>query len=605
MLNRSRRSSLAVRWTAVTGVAAAALLAGCQGSGQHLPEIEGRPAANRWPQNPVAIVNGVVQPAPAIPGHPAVIRAILSEGLSNNRVMDHLRALSDIGPRLTGSSNVERAGLWAAEQFRSFGLAAQPEQWGTIATRFDRLPSKGIVLTEDRPERPRRREGDAAPSDEPPPAPTWKEARSLEFTWLAWTRGTQGPVRGPVVRLPASDQEYDTLKAAGKLQGAWVLIPPPPPAGQRGVRDRLRTMYEARIDARAKVAKGEVQPAAMPVRERLIFDGIAGFIGTSRDERVWTGGISGWDTRAESDIPPDVHAVVRLSDYDFINSRLQDGEGVQVELDMACQFTPGPIPTYNVVAEIPGTSKADEVVIVSAHLDSWDGPGSHGIVDNGTGSSVTIEAARLLSAALARTGQRPLRTIRFILWTGEEQGLLGSKAYVARLKQEGTLDKVSVVIVDDGGTNYQGGLGAADVQVEMLAAATAPITNQFYDATDGTFLNVNVQGMGKSIRTHGGSDHASFNQEGIPGFFWDEVGRADYQYAWHTQHDQLDQAIPTYLAQSSTNSAITAYNLAMAPTPLPRGEPAQFDRQMPRGPTPPAGVGTPPAAPSATPGAGR
>ncbi len=575
---------------------ALALLAGCH-SGESVGEAIARPEANRWPKHPVAIVNGVEQPAVGIPGHPAVISAILDEGLHHNQVMSHLEGLSAIGPRLTGSSNAERAGQWATERFRSFGLSASMDQWGTIATRFDRLPSRGVVLIEERPERPRRAEGASAAPDEPPPAPTWKEARTLEFTWLAWTRGTQGPVRGPVIKLPETEEQYARLKGEGRLSNAWVLLPPPPPAGQRGVRDRLRTMYEARIDAREKVGKGEVKAEALPIRERLIFDGIAGFVSTSR---VWTGGISGWDTRPATAIPPDVHAVVRLSDYDFLNSRVSDNEAVQVEFDMQCRLSEGPIPTYNVVAEIPGTTKADEVVIVSAHLDSWDGPGSHGIVDNGTGSSVTIEAARLLSAALAKTGQRPLRTIRFILWTGEEQGLLGSKAYVARLQAQGVLDKVSLVTVDDGGTNYQGGLGAADVQVEMLAAATAPTNNQFYDETDKAFLNVNVQGMGPSIRTHGGSDHASFNQAGVPGFFWDEVGRADYQYAWHTQHDQLDQAIPMYLKQSSTNSAITAYNLAMAPTLLPRGEPAQLDRPLPRGPNLP---GSPPA-PAATPPAG-
>ena len=190
---------------------------------------------------------------------------------------------------------------------------------------------------------------------------------------------------------------------------------------------------------------------------------------------------------------------------------------------------------------------------------------SAGTTDNATGSSVVLEAARLLAAA----GARPDRTIRFILWTGEEQGLLGSRGYVESLSEEERA-KISAVFVDDGGTNYQGGIPAADAMVEYLTAATAAVNGQFYSETDGKWLNVNIRPTGEKIKTHGGSDHASFNKVGIPGFFWDEVGRAEYGYGWHTQNDQLDLAIPEYLQQSSACMAITAYNLACAPALLSR-----------------------------------
>jgi len=221
---------------------------------------------------------------------------------------------------------------------------------------------------------------------------------------------------------------------------------------------------------------------------------------------------------------------------------------------------------YNTVAEIRGSTYPDEVVIVSAHMDSWDGPGSQGTTDNGTGTAVTLEAARLLMKAKAK----PLRTIRFVLWTGEEQGLLGSKGYVK--DHAGELPKVSAVFVDDGGTNYQGGVNVAENQVDFMAAATAPTNNQFYDEVDKKFLNVDVKNTGKKIASHGSSDQASFNAVGVPGYYWTEVGRADYQYGWHTQHDKIDLAIPVYLEQSSTNAAIVAYRLACAPTLMPRAE---------------------------------
>ncbi|MBZ0170742.1 MAG: M20/M25/M40 family metallo-hydrolase, partial [Phycisphaerales bacterium] len=211
----------------------------------------------------------------------------------------------------------------------------------------------------------------------------------------------------------------------------------------------------------------------------------------------------------------------------------------------------------------------DRVVVGSAHLDSWDGPQSMGTTDNGTGSSVVLEAARLLTQA----GARPKRTIRFILWTGEEQGLWGSRKYVESLSEE-DLAKISAVFVDDGGTNAEGGLPAADHMVDYLAAATAPLNGVFYSETDGKHLNVNIRPTGEKIKTHGGSDHAPFNKVGVPGFFWDEVGRADYGEGWHTQNDRLDLAIEEYLVQSSACMAITAYNLACAPALLPR-EPAE------------------------------
>ncbi|MFZ4574121.1 MAG: M28 family metallopeptidase, partial [Phycisphaerales bacterium] len=206
-------------------------------------------------------------------------------------------------------------------------------------------------------------------------------------------------------------------------------------------------------------------------------------------------------------------------------------------------------------------------VIISAHLDSWDGPGSEGCTDNGTGSAVTLEAARLLMAA----GAKPKRTIIFANWTGEEQGLLGSREWVEA--NESKWPQITACFVDDGGTNYQGGLGAPDWQVDYLAAATAPTNNQFFDSVSNKPLNVNIRKGGKNETGGGGSDHASFLRVGVPGFFWDEVGRADYGRGWHTQHDKLDLAIPEYLMQSATNSAIVAYRLACAPSLLARKDP--------------------------------
>jgi hypothetical protein len=308
----------------------------------------------------------------------------------------------------------------------------------------------------------------------------------------------------------------------------------------------------------------------------------AGFMSSSKDERVWTTSIKRgldlfnltWD-----DIGHDTEVSIRDSDYRYINSDIADGQDVYIEFDLDHKIVEGPFDMYNTIAEIPGTEFPDEVVIVSAHMDSWNGPGSQGVTDNGTGSSVTIEAARILAAV----GAQPKRTIRFILWTGEEQGLLGSNAYVQSLSEEERA-KISCVFVDDGGTNYEGGLVCPPWMFDYLAAATAPTNGQFFSEVDekrllsdsnpdnddrAGYLDVNLRTV-DAMPQGGGSDHASFNRVGIPGFYWDEIGRANYRYGWHTQNDKLDLAIEEYLVQSSTNVAMTAYNLACAPSLLPR-----------------------------------
>lgn len=504
-----------------------------------------------------AVIDGKEVPAPEIPmGDDEVVRKILDEGKNRNQVMEHLRYITkEIGPRLTTSSQAERANEWCKEQYEKWGLAnPRVEKWGEYPVRFDRGPSRANVMLR----RERKNDEGEVTSVE------FEKTRDLEFSTLAWTKGTDGPKRGPLVKEPRTEEEYEAVK--DQLSGAWILMRPPPAVGQRGIRGRLSDHFQRRIEARKKVAEGTPM-SELTIAQRMVFDGVAGWISTTRDERVWTGGAPNWDERKLEEIPEDVHLVVRGSDYDYMNSRVADKEPIELEVDANHILTAGPIPVFNTLAEIPGTEFPDEYVVISAHLDSWNGPGSEGCTDNGTGSAVTLEAARLLMAA----GAKPKRTILFANWTGEEQGLLGSREWVKA--NESKWPKISACFVDDGGTNYEGGLGAPDWQVDMLAAATAPTNNQFFDSVDNKPLNVNIRKGGKNETGGGGSDHASFLRVGIPGFFWDEIGRSDYGYGWHTQHDKYDLAIPEYLKQSATNAAIVAYRLACAPTLLPRKDP--------------------------------
>jgi Zn-dependent M28 family amino/carboxypeptidase len=259
-------------------------------------------------------------------------------------------------------------------------------------------------------------------------------------------------------------------------------------------------------------------------------------------------------------LPKDRIVSITKKGFSALTDEIAKGGKVMLDINLDQKMVKGPFPVYNVVAEIKGTEKPDEVVIVSGHLDSWDGPGSQGAQDNGTGTMVALEAARLLNVS----GAKPKRTIRFIMWTGEEQGLFGSRKYVEQHKAE--LDKISAVLVDDGGTNYQGGMSAIESMEPMMKAAHGDVDKYFPDMP----FKITV---GPRIPRGGGSDHASFNAVGVPGFFWFETGKSDYNHVHHTQFDRYETAVPEYLFQSSTNSAYMAYNLACAATMLPREAP--------------------------------
>jgi len=436
-------------------------------------------------------------------GDPATIDRIVDEGKNHSHVMAFLTELTqNIGPRLTGSPELDRAEQWGLSQFRRMGCTnVHLEKWGEVPVGFDRGPVQVARMVEP-------------------------FASDMVFTTLAWTNGTRGIERGKVVRALATAEEVARMKDS--LKGAWILLP----------------------------ATGGRRPAgADPLAEAYDKAGVLGFISGSRNELVVTGGpFTGKSFENHPGLP---RVTVRKSDYDRLSRNIDFGRNTVVEIGADNRWYKGPRPVYDVVAEIKGTEKPDEVVIVSGHLDSWNGPGSQGALDNGTGTCTAMEAARILCRAHAK----PKRTIRFILWTGEEQGIFGSTWYVKAHAAE--LPKISAVLVDDGGTNYQGGYVGLETQRALFEAAFAPSVKAFPEMPMKFVVSARMP-------RGGGSDHAPFNAVGVPGFFTIETGRSDYNFVHHTQHDRLELAIPEYLVQSGTNHAIVAYNLACAPDMVPR-----------------------------------
>lgn len=458
----------------------------------------------------------------------ATTRRIIDEGKNRSQVMKLLRELTNIGPRLTSSSNLERAEAWAMDRFKSWGLQnVHLEKWGEYPVGFDRGPcSARMILPDER-----------AFSIGPPTPVT----RELEFTSQSWTEGTHGKRRGRAVFAPSSMSEFGATK--GALKGAWVLYkaaPPRPPRLRPG-----ETAPELTPE----------QKAAQDLRSAIASAGIAGTVYPSSNDLVITSG--NYRDKTYEEHPRDVSVMIRKSDMAEITKNLEAGKRVELEIELSHAFRKGPIANNNVIADIPGTEKPDEIVIVSGHLDSWDGPRSQGALDNATGSSTAMEAARILM----QVGAKPKRTIRFILWTGEEQGLFGSTGYVRDHKAE--LDKISAVLVDDGGTNYQGGYNGIASQKDIFEAAFAPM-NLAFPSLPEKFV------VAERMPRGGGSDHAPFNAVGVPGFFTLETGRSNYGFVHHTQHDRIEMAIPEYLVQSGTNHAVVSYFLACYPSLLPR-----------------------------------
>lgn len=457
-------------------------------------------------------------------GAPEVVQSLIEEGTERSQVWSTLEDLClNIGPRLTGSAGLERASVWARGRFQDYGLSnAHLWKWGEVPVRFDRGPSSVKMVAPDE--------------------------LDFEFTTRAWAPGTDGPMRGRVVKMPTTREELEAVRA--DLPGAWILENAS--ARRRRMRDQSREEREDGRKAREEIA------------EAIEAAGIAGKLQPSRNDQVVTGGVRNWLDLTMDTLPTERAIAIRKKDAEAIEERLEEGAVVELEADLVHWFTEGPFPVFDVIAEIPGTEFPDEVVIISAHLDSWNGPGSQGCQDNGTGATVMVEAARILAAV----GVQPRRTIRVCLWSGEEQGLYGSRKYAEWLRDTGQMDGVSACFVDDGGTGYQGGLVCTEAMEPMLSTAIAAVNERFPEMP----ISVSVQ---EKMPSGGSSDHASFNRLGVPGFYWTEKGLTgrearDYRFVWHTQNDTTRYAVEDNLVQSAVCSAVTAYNLAMADTILPR-----------------------------------
>lgn len=286
-----------------------------------------------------------------------VVLAIVELAGEDSQVDDHVRTLAvDIGPRLTGSTQLANAEQWAVERLASWGLRVTRERWGELPVAFERGPASGQMI---RPER------------EP-----------LEFTTWAWTPGTRGqdgleaggPVRGQALRYPTTAKQLRALEPYSR--NAWIMLPWS--FDQRSLDATLRQQIERKLE-RAPIA------------------GLVWAAGDANDLLIESLG----DHRLDPDaLPKRVEIRLRGDQHAALLERIDAGEYVELEFGVANRLLPGPVPAHNVIAELPGESLPDQRVIVGAQLDSWDG--ASGALDNATGVATTLEAARLIAAACQR-----------------------------------------------------------------------------------------------------------------------------------------------------------------------------------------------------------
>lgn len=484
-----------------------------------------------------------------------IIWKIRREATERSEILRTLHMLTDrFGPRLTGSPNLRAAQDWVVSQASSWGLTnAHLEPWDFAHPGWanERLAAHLVSPVKD----------------------------ALVVEALAWTPGTNGPVRAATVLIeppsrPTKEQLSTYLESVrASVRGKIVLVGTPQQVGVT-----MSSPARRREDADVRAAFGEDAPARPPApaptpnasggpltaaqaAEQIDqFLVSAGALARVNDAGRDHGQIRAFNNRT-FDVAKAVPTVVmRNEDYGRIARLVADGTPVELELDIVNRTFEEGRTQYNVIAEIPGTDKSQEVVMLGGHLDSWHA--ATGATDNAIGCSVMLEAIRILKAI----GVQPRRTIRVALWSGEEQGLLGSRAYVR--EHFGTFEHPKPEYAHFAGYfNIDSGTGRARGLTVFGPPEAAAILRQ----VAGPFADNGLLGATSTTsRRRGGSDHTSFNEAGLPGI---GVSQDPIEYGtatWHTNLDTYERIIGSDAQQSAMAIAAAVYHLAMRDEQLPR-----------------------------------
>jgi hypothetical protein len=393
--------------------------------------------------------------------------------------------------------------------------------------------------------------------------------RTLEATMLAWSPGTRGPVEGEVVLFPEGTDSAGFDAWLPNARGKFVLITQAEPSCRapesweklarpetvqrwKEEREKIRREYQMRS---ARVGRGLLQ--------RLDQAGVAGLVGG-----LWS---EGWgvDKVFSTATRTTPHVQLSCEDYGLVFRLAANRQGPRLRLEAQSEDL-GEVPVFNVVAELKGSEKPNEYVVLSAHVDSWDG--ASGATDNGTGTITMLEAMRLLKAAYPN----PKRTIVVGHWGGEEQGLIGSGAFAEDHPE--IINGLQAAFNQDNGTwrieyiRMMGFTRAGEFFARWMSQVPREIEN---------LVDYDIPGEPE----RGGSDHMSFICRGAPGFRL-QSHYPDYrQYTWHTNRDTFDKVILDDLKNNATLTAMLAYLASEDPEKMPRDRrvlpPAQGGQSQP------------------------
>jgi len=407
---------------------------------------------------------------------------------------------------------------------------------------------------------------------------------SLVFEVLAWTPGTNGVVSANALRLEVPRRPTQTEfnkwmdSYREKVKGKIVLVGSPRrvpvnfrPRSKRLSDAQLKPRGDRRSQARRAPARAAASPTPTPREPRLSFRAALRqldkfLIDSGAKLRINDAGRPHGQVRAfhnrTFDVTKTVPTVVmRNEDYGRIWRILAGGKPVTLEFYIRNRVYPAGATSYNVIGEIAGRgSKKDEVIMLGGHLDSWHS--ATGATDNAIGCSIMMEAARILKTI----GVKPKRTIRVALWSGEEQGLLGSRAYVKR--HFGSFENPTPAFAKFGGYfNIDSGTGRARAMSVFGPPEAARILNE----ATASFKDLKFVAVANTAsRRLGGSDHTSFNQAGLPGIGVRQDPIEYFSHTWHTNLDTYERIVEEDVKASAAVVAAAVYELATRDELLPR-----------------------------------
>jgi hypothetical protein len=507
----------------------------------------------------LALVPVAAQQAPAERVDYDAIYKIKDEGFQRSKVMEIVSWLTDVyGPRLTNSPGFRKAGDWAVKELTS---------WGLSNAKLEPFPF-GRGWSNDRFSMTATTPGGSFP---------------VIGLSTAWTPGTNGPVAADAVFAPIAGED-DLARFKGKLQGKIVFtqalrdVPAlwTAPSSRYSdaqldelVRETDAAPRTGRLGGRAggpgrqggPAGRGGALPFAQRLAQFLKDEGAVASVttGTRGDGgTLFVQGASAANRQPNAD--PGLPAIViAVEHYGRIVRTLQKDMPVKIDLDIKNTFHEGDTASFNVVAEIPGTDKADELVMLGAHFDSWHG--ATGATDNASGSAVMMEAMRILK----QSGLRMRRTVRIGLWGGEEQGLIGSREYVtAHFANVADMILKPAHAKFAGYFNMDNGTGAIRGVYLQGNEAVGPV----FGAWMKPFNNLGMTTL--TIRDTGGTDHQSFDRVGLPGF---QFIQDDVEYDTRTHHSNMDSYERVQEEDMRKNAVIVAafvYHAANRDEKLPR-----------------------------------